>query len=390
MKIGILSPLTITDFSEYFPDTSIEKIPKGLNCSIITQLIKYFIELGHEVVIATLDKQIKKEVLLKSECLTIFVGKYGKYGKIRAGTVFYNEIKQMERFFLKNKCDVYHAHWSYEFALASLNVNPEKTLITLHDWPYAIYDIMHDYYRKMRLKMSLKVFERGENFTCVSEYISECFMKNYPGKKISVIYNCMDQAGFYTDEKKLNQGNPFIITANQGFNDLKNTKTAILAFAHIHKSIPGAVMHMYGSGHEIDGPAHKWAKEHECEEGICFEGAVSHDDMLKAFWKADLLIHPSLQEALSMTVMESMLSKTPVLAGEKSGGIPQMLRFGSLGCLVNILSSDDIANKAIWILTNPEVWKTFSNRAYEEAELKYSVNAVGESYLKRYREILEE
>lgn len=390
MKIGILSPLTITDFSDYFPDIPLEKIPTGLRCSIITQLIKYYLSLGHEVVIATLDKDIKKEMLLKGNCLTIYVGKYGRYGKIRAATGFYFEIQQMKKFFEKNSCDIYHAHWSYEFALAALKVNPDRTLVTLHDWPYVIYDIMHDFYRKMRLKMSLKVFEKGQNFTCVSEYIYECFAKNYPKKKAEVIYNGIEQSEFYTGEKQLNQAEPFIITANQGFNDLKNSKAAMLAFIRIREKFPGAVMHMYGLEHEKDGPAYKWAKEQGCEAGICFEGEVSREVMLNAFRKADLLIHASLQEALSMTVMESMFSKTPVLAGAKSGGIPHMLQFGRLGGLADISDPEEIAKKAIWMLENKEVWNTFSARAYQEAESKYSVKAVGEGYLKKYREILEE
>ena len=103
----------------------------------------------------------------------------------------------MVQYFKKNPCDIYHAHWTYEFAEAALRIDSKNTIITIHDWPELIYDMFKDYYRKKRLELSNRVFLRGDVFTTVSPYIADMFRKKYKEKEIKVIPNYTH----FTDEE---------------------------------------------------------------------------------------------------------------------------------------------------------------------------------------------
>jgi len=289
MKIGILSPLSIRDFEGYVE--SEKDLPKGLECTVVTQLIEYYLQLGHEVVVATVTFGMKKPLVLKGNNLTIFVGNYRKYGKIRAVSLFSTEVNAMADFMKKEKCDIYHAHWEYEFALAALKADPDRTVVTLHDWPFAVYEQMHDYYRKKRLQMSLQVFDKCQYFTCVSDYIAKKFLGRYPYAKSIIVGNAIKNQDILKSVKARKNGNANIYTANNGFNELKNTKKTMEAFAIIKKAIPEAELHMYGLEHEKNGTAEKWAIENGLEYGIVFHGFCPHDVYIIELRDADLLIH---------------------------------------------------------------------------------------------------
>lgn len=385
MKIGILSPLSIGDFKKYLDPS--EQLPIGLECTIITQLVEYYLEQGHEVLIATVTFGMHPPKVFRGKNLTLFVGNHRKYGKIRAITKFSSESNQMARFFRENPCDIYHAHWEYEYALAALKVDKSKTLVTLHDWPFAVYDLMHDYYRKKRLQMSLEVFDKAERFTCVSDYIYESFHEAYPEKRAEVVNNCMKKEAFFVGDKIRNE-TPIIAASNNGFIDLKNTKKIMEAFAIIRVQFPKAKLHMCGIDFQKGGVAEHWARENNCAEGIEFVGPIEHWEMVQLFRKADLLIHASKQEALSTVVIESMINKTPIVAGNKSGGIPSMLNHGDCGCLVNINDENEIAQKSIEILSNNELWSQYMEKAYLEATNKYTPEVIGEKYISIYKEVI--
>jgi hypothetical protein len=51
----------------------------------------------------------------------------------RAWDLFAQERAGLERAMREDPCDVVHAHWTYEFALAAL-ASGQPTLVTARDW----------------------------------------------------------------------------------------------------------------------------------------------------------------------------------------------------------------------------------------------------------------
>lgn len=386
MIVGILAPVQIREFSQYINKKNVKDLPEGSDCPVMTEIIKFLLKEGHDVVIFTLANCRK---VFRGPNLTICIGQYVKIGKVRAITQFYAERKQLERYMKSFPCDVYHANWSYEYAMAALNLQPNRTIVTLHDWAPRVYELMHDFYRERRLFMSKRVLKEARNVTCVSDYIKEMYLADNHANSVLTIGNCVNTDEAYTEEKNLRVLNPVIVVSAHGFNQLKNTRAAIEAFAIIRKQIPDAVMRLYGCDHEEGGPAEQFAREKGIEAGIFFIGPVIHADMIKAFREADLLIHPSNEESFGLVVVEAMINKTPIIGGKNTGGVREIVERTGAGILVDVNDPEEIAKETIRILRSPEIWKKQESMGYEGAMCKFRVETIARQYLDVYRNVSE-
>lgn len=112
-------------------------------------------------------------------------------------------------------------------------------------------------------------------------------------------------------------------------------------------------------------------------------GAVNSDCLLSYFYSAcDLFICPSLQDNLPNTVLESMACGTPVIA-YRVGGLPDMVREGESGQLVNDVGSAEALAHAISALVESRKDREMraSTRALAVREFALDVQA------KRYRDL---
>lgn len=387
MKIAFLSQISIREFAEYFPGV---ELPEGYKSEIFVPLIRKYLELGHEVVICTLNVGSIKSKVYYSDKLTVFAAGCLVKPKLRAFNNFEYEINQMVKFFRKNPCDVYHAHWTYEFAEAALRINPEKAIITIHDWPELIYNMFKDYYRKKRLELSNRVFLRGEIFTTVSPYIADMFNEKYKNKGIKVIPNYTQ----FTDEElyvaaQYSLESPVLISINT-FDPRKNTTTLIEAFQLIKKRIPNASLKLFGHGHGKNEDAEKWAIKHGISiDGIEFVGAVPHSVIVNELKKATVLIHPSLEESFGLTLIEAMFCKTPVIGGANSGAVPWVLDNGNAGLLVDVTSAEEISKNVIALLNDESQYEKLIDRGLNRVK-DFSLDSIAEQYLEKYRNTISE
>lgn len=385
MRIALLTPASVKEFRPMLDIEEDQELPTGLICAMMTGLVKEFLLMGHEVILCTLDEEIKKPMIFYGPGLTLFVGRYGKYGKVRAATFFAMEVHDIVTF-LKGQpeCDVYNAHWTYEFSLAAHYVAPNKTLITIRDWPATIFSMKKDYYRFIRLMMAKKVFRMCEYFTCNSIHIEQLMRQAYPQKNIITITNCIDCSKKYIEDKNLNVMAPRIIAVNNGFSGWKNVKKIIQAYQLIRKEIPAAQLHMFGSEHEPGGVAESWAIEHGMNLGIFYHGKITGTQIIEEMRKADLLIHAGLEESFGMVFVEAMLSKTPTIGGKDSGAVPWVLDNGNAGILVDVTSERDISDNAIQILKDSHRWKSIVKKGYDYAIKMFSVEYVAKNYIESY------
>lgn len=383
MKIAILAPVSLQDFRSMFS----QELPEGLQFSALTPIIFELLK-DNEVVIVTLDKKIKKPIIIKNNNLIIFVGIYRKYGKLRALDSFNFEIKQMVNFLKKCPCDIYHAHWTYEFAMAAQKININKTLITVHDWAPNIYNLIHDFYRKKRLTMSDKVLSKAYYVSCVSPYILDMLKRAYPRIEAYMNPNCIQTFHKY-NKRKYNNGVKTVICVNNGFGEIKNVKCAILSFLRYHHNHPNSLLKMFGSGYEKNGVCNKWViKNNLNDPSIVFCGSLEHDLIIEEMCNADVLLHTAREESFGLVLAEAMMVGTPVVGGSCSGAVPWILNNGEAGVMVNINSVASVCSGLESVLDDEYTWTKFSNAGYNYAFEHFSLKKVTDTYLEIYKKIV--
>jgi glycosyltransferase involved in cell wall biosynthesis len=160
-----------------------------------------------------------------------------------------------------------------------------------------------------------------------------------------------------------------------GWGPLKNAKVLIKAFSMVRDRLPGMVeLKIIGSGFEVGGPAEKWAAQRHADAGIEFIGSLTHPAVLKTLaYKADILVHPSLEESCCMAVNEAMAIGLPVIGGENSGGIPWVLAYGKAGMLADVTRPLSLAKAMELLAVNAarrlDLGASGRRRALEEYEI---------------------
>lgn len=118
-------------------------------------------------------------------------------------------------------------------------------------------------------------------------------------------------------------------------------------------------------------------------------GTVVNERFLPiAYSAADLFTIPSRQDNLPNTVLESIACGTPVV-GFRAGGIPELIKEGKTGWIVDKQSSCDLATKIVEILNVPhKVLSQLRLQCSETAQNEWSIGRQAESYKSLYSAIL--
>jgi L-malate glycosyltransferase len=392
MKIGILSPITIQEFLPYLDQCSKESCAKitGLRGPSVDVIVHELLRAGHTVVIFTLDPTVKETIKLTGERLTIYIGEYRTNVRVRALTFFYKEVSQLRGYVKKEKCDIVHAHWTYEFALGALKAEC-PVLITIRDIASKILRLHRNGYRLIRWLMDRWVFlHKGRViFIANSAYVQEKIRKEHRVDSI-IIPNPVSDA-FVSMGPRVRKGNILISIAN-GWSEGKNIDTLILAFQEIRKNVSDAQLWLVGEDFRPDHPSVENLKRkniHTFEE-IRLLGKVEHDELPNLLSQVDVMVHPSLEESFGNTLIEAMAQGIPVIGGGNSGAVPWVLGNGQAGILCDVTSSYDIADKAIKILTNQKSWEKYSEAGRSYVGMNFTSKSVMEKTMSVYVECLKQ
>lgn len=138
-----------------------------------------------------------------------------------------------------------------------------------------------------------------------------------------------------------------------------------------------------GGDGQLKGKVEKYLDEENLDSKARFVGWIPHDELPKYLNNLKLLILPSYTEGLPNIILEAMACGTPVLA-TPVGGIPDVIKDGETGFIMENNSPECIARNVIRALSHPDLGKIAKNaRALVEKEYTY------EKAVERYREVLD-
>jgi len=110
------------------------------------------------------------------------------------------------------------------------------------------------------------------------------------------------------------------------------------------------------------------ANELDLKEKVVITGYLDQKMLNAAYTRADLFVLPSILEGFGLVVVEAWLFKKPVIVS-KNAGISELIREGENGYTINPYDYNEIAEKAIELLTNEEKAKRLGEEGYKTARL---------------------
>jgi glycosyltransferase involved in cell wall biosynthesis len=239
--------------------------------------------------------------------------------------------------------------------------------------------------------MALRVLHRARRVVSVSPYVAEHLRRFmfYSGAN-EVIPNGMEEGLFALGKRTLRPGAPVTFaTVLNGWSRLKNGAVAIQALARLRRLRPTDRLLMFGADHGPGGPAERWARISGIAHGIEFVGTMAHEYLMKRLAEeVDVLVHPSLEEAQPMAVLEAMALGIPVIGGAGIGGVPWTLGDGRAGLLVDVTSASAVAEAMLRLAMNEKSREEWGWRGREHVERHFHIRAVADAYESIYADIM--
>lgn len=380
LTIGIAGPidlqLLLGRLSEPGPATP------GYAAPVISHLVMRLLDRGHQVVVFTTSPHAADPGVYRGDGLTLVV--CPSRPRLRWIDAFKREREALTSAMRSHPCDLIHAHWTYEFALAAMKAGP-PCLVTVHDWGPTVLRYQLHHYRLVRLGMQIRVLTKARNLTANSPHIA-ARIRRFCRRDVPVIPNGTEVPE-QLPARPPSQG--LIIGAlNNGFGPLKNVTALLKAFAVVRRQLPHAELHLAGVGFEVNGEAARWASEHGLADGVTFVGQIAYE-LVSGFMRSlDLFVHPALEESFGLVLIEAIIEGTPVIAGTDSGAVAWVLGDGVAGVLVDVRSPAALADAVIHLAASPAEREQLARSAFEHTRANFSLERVVDQYEAEYRRIL--
>ncbi|HVZ84593.1 MAG TPA: glycosyltransferase family 4 protein [Terracidiphilus sp.] len=388
MNLGFASPISL-QFLRPLVENG-EAMPPGYQFAPTADWVRELLRRGHRVTVYTTAREIAAPQTFRGEGLTIRIAPQRKNGTGR--DFFAAERAHLRQMMVEDRCEVIHAHWTYQFALAALEARL-PTLVTIHDLPWKVLAYFRDMHRAARLAMAYMVAARGRHFTAVSKDAADHFQRYFnPAAEITVVPNGLPEALFEHAGAGRRGGDDVVFaTVLQGWSRRKNATAALYAFQQVVRAVPRARLLMFGVDYERDGAAHRWAAENALEKNVEFVGAVPYRELLaRLSSEVDIVVHPSLDESFSMAAVEAMALRKPVIAGAQTPGVREVLGFGENGVLTDVRRPEAIAEAMLLLARDEQARQRIGQSGFDRARACYRLETVMQQYEDQYHGVLRQ
>jgi L-malate glycosyltransferase len=373
-----------------------KKLKIGITCYptvggsgvVATELGKLLAEKGHQIhfISSSLPFRLKKMYhnifSHEVEVNQYSVFQYPPYDIALASKIA--EVAVME------DLDVLHVHYAIPHAVCAILARQMsgrdlKIVTTLHGTDITVLGYDPSLTDAIRFGI-----EKSDFVTAVSNsLITQTHELIKPKKEIQCVYNFIDKRvntrtdssalrneyGILPDEK--------VVIHVSNFRPVKRVPDVIKAFAGIAKQMPAKLL-LVGDGPEMKTVCNL-AGELGIRDKVLLLGKQERVEELYSL--SDLMLLLSEKESFGLVALEAMACGVPCI-GTDVGGIPEVIVDGETGYICELGSIQSITEKAVQILSNPQIHKRFSAKSVERAEKRFSADHIVAEYENIYYKLV--
>ncbi len=293
-------------------------------------------------------------------------------------------IEEIRRLIYTRGIDIVHSHGSKANAYAAFAVGrlPVSRVATYHiDWP--------DRGLLLRLYHLLdRVILRGfDSIVAVSEPIrASLHASGIRRNKIAVIKNGIDLTPFIQKDSTRppkGSGEMRLIGVIGRLTPQKGHQFLLAAIPGVLERYPNISFLFVGDGPELANLQHQ-VSALNLEKHVVFAG--SRDDMPNVYAALDILVLPSLNEGMPMTLIEALASKLPVLA-TAVGDVPKLIVDGRTGLLVRPGDPEGLKEALLNLLSDESKAADLGLSGHRVVCRDYSAANMSSQYLSIYAQL---
>lgn len=288
--------------------------------------------------------------------------------------------------------DLLHVHYAIPHSvsayLARAMFRPRRLpfVTTLHGTDITLVGSDRSYLPITRFSI-----EESDAVTAISEYLQRVTLKEFGIRRsVEVIPNFVNcdvfqpadgacrRSEFARDDQK-------VLVHLSNFRPVKRLPDVIEIFARVHREVPVKLL-LIGDG--PDRARAEWmAREKNLTADVIFLGKQNQvQDLLNC---ADVMLLPSELESFGLAALEAMACGVPAVCS-RVGGVPEVIRDGVEGYLVEPGDVDTMADRTLRILTEPGRREEMGRAARRRASDKFCSTKIIPHYEDLYRRVVEE
>ena len=249
----------------------------------------------------------------------------------------------------------------------------------------------HDLLPRHPLSTAIRLFalaSRRNRIIAVSQAVSDRFrgvlLRRFPRRApVTTIHNAVDPECFQPDLKSrhelrlalgIKESQLLVGTVGQ-LTPRKGQLEVIEAFTEVAREIPDAVLLIVGQpifNRDAEYAACLVRAAHASNVPDQIRLLGPREDVPALMRAFDLLVVNSRSEPFGLTIVEAMVSGTPVLATAVDG-IPDIIRHGENGWLVSARDQQSLTQAMLMLLDNDNLREQLSRNGYREAIDRFSV-----------------
>ena len=231
----------------------------------------------------------------------------------------------------------------------------------------------------------------SDKVIAVSNSIRNYLVNNYKvsPERILTLYNPVEKSQIkdevsinsFKAEKKISNKNKIILFVGRLCRE-KGIDKLIKAFEIIKVKNKHTILILVG---QIEGNKSVYKSFLKSERVIY----ISPQKNIQNFYEiSDLVILPSREEPLGYTMLETGVHKKPFIGG-KTGGIAEFIEDGKNGLLVDPENPEELAEKIIYLIDNPEMGKVLGENLNEKVNRLCDYNNYFREVDKIYNSLLK-
>lgn len=234
----------------------------------------------------------------------------------------------------------------------------------------------------------MKYVAKKANYIVAVDHKSMELFKRVTKRKKNVISIRNAIKPFKVQKKR--KSKHFIIGNVTYLGDIRKTKGwdyLLDAFRKIRKDMPDSRLVLIGaSDTSKTSKIRELLKYKGIEKDVVLKGVMKHENVLKAMQDFDVYVSPSTFDGMPNAVLEVMTLKKPVIA-TNSGGVPEIIRNGYNGLIVNEFSPDEIHEKMLSLHRNAGERKRIGLNAFNTIKREFDPERETEKWYKLYKKL---
>jgi len=226
-----------------------------------------------------------------------------------------------------------------------------------------------------------KVWSEAKSVVANSQGLRKLALKTNPNQKIEVIYNGVDTQKFRLAPKK-NKDKIKILSVARLI-ERKGLDYLIEAIPSIIENQNNVEILIVGEGN-LHRELQRKCSKLNIQKYVKFLGGVNNDDLPPIYSDSDIFVLPSLNEGMSLTILEAMASGLPIITTD-TGGSKELI--DKNGIIVPMMDSKGISDATMRLILNETLRYEMSKKSRRKAE-KMSWGKVAKDYFGLYSKIL--